>query len=334
MSALTHRQREAFYARPWTGATRPYDIVKEFLAALVAIVLLTVGLAILFGSPDRPAITMSTWASKAPANFVATAVSELDGTSGTATYGAPYTNDPSAGQKLGPLPLQRWGGVREAVDTAKAFVLDPLATSINPAVVAATDAYRAASPDQQSKWANAYADALSKAPGGDPAKVGPSDYGPVPTMATGLLAMARTGALDGLLQEQGGFYQTNYSRSLLFLADGTYLEDQARGEHLGGDQWGMMNETGSYPGQAWLWLYTFWYQIPPFSTSDNADALVWGLMMVLSAGLVLIPFIPGLRGLPRRLGVYRLIWHDHYRGSSPPSGPEEPAEPAQVRADV
>ena len=27
----------------------------------------------------------------------------------------------------------------------------------------------------------------------------------------------------------------------------------------------MMNETGSYPGQVWLWLYTFWYQIEPFN---------------------------------------------------------------------
>ena len=130
--------------------------------------------------------------------------------------------------------------------------------------------------------------------------------------------MAKGGGLDGLLQEQGGFYQTNYAHSLLFLADGSYLEDQARAENLGGDQWGMMNETGSYPGQAWLWLYTFWYQIQPFSSSDNADALVWGLMMLLSAGLVLVPFIPGLRSLPRWLGVHRLIWRSAYRG--PKSG--------------
>jgi hypothetical protein len=27
--------------------------------------------------------------------------------------------------------------------------------------------------------------------------------------------------------------------------------------HLQGNTWGMMNETGSYPGQAWLWLYSF-----------------------------------------------------------------------------
>jgi hypothetical protein len=53
----------------------------------------------------------------------------------------------------------------------------------------------------------------------------------------------------------------------------------ARADHLGGDQWGMMNETGNYPGQPWMWLYTFWYQIKPFSTSDNADALVWMLWL-------------------------------------------------------
>ena len=37
----------------------------------------------------------------------------------------------------------------------------------------------------------------------------------------------------------------------------------------------MMNETGSYPGQVWLWLYTLWYQVEPFKTSDNADALIF-----------------------------------------------------------
>ena len=95
-------------------------------------------------------------------------------------------------------------------------------------------------------------------------------------MLAGLLAMAQSGGLDGALLLGGTFYRTDYTKPLLFLADGSYLEDQARAQHLGGDQWGMMNETGRYPGQAWLWLYTFWYQVKPFSTSGNADALVWG----------------------------------------------------------
>ena len=71
------------------------------------------------------------------------------------------------------------------------------------------------------------------------------------------------------IQLQGRFYNTDYTKSMLFLADGTYLEDHAVAQHLGGDQWGMMNETGSYPGQAWLWLYTFWYQIKPFSDEST-----------------------------------------------------------------
>ena len=41
---------------------------------------------------------------------------------------------------------------------------------------------------------------------------------------------------------------------LLLLSDGTYLEDHARARQPRRDQWGMMNETGNYPGQPWLWL--------------------------------------------------------------------------------
>jgi hypothetical protein len=313
------RADEARYAAPWVGGYRRYDLVKEFVVALGVMLLLTVGLAIAFSSPDHKAISLRDWATAAPNDFVVTAVAELDGTSGTATYGAPYADDPSAGQKLGPVPLQRYGGVREPVDTARDFVLAPLGTVTGDAdLTSALSQYNAASTDQQQNWATAYGDALDRAPDNDPAKVPDGDYGPVPVLTGKLLDLARSGGLDGQLLSSGGFYQTDYTRPLLFLADGSYLEDQARAEHLGGDQWGMMNETGSYPGQAWLWLYTFWYQVPPFSSSDNADALVWALMMVLSLVLILVPFIPGLRSLPRHLGVHRLIWRDHYRTHRPP----------------
>ncbi len=314
-----HRADEARYAAPWTGGYRRYDLVKEFVVALGVMLLLTVGLAIAFSSPDRKAISLHDWASAAPNDFVVTAVAELDGTSGTAGYGAPYIDDPSAGQKLGPIPLQRYGGVREPVDTAHDFVLGPLSTVTGDAdLTSALSTYNGASADQQQKWATAYGDALDKAPDNDPAKVASGDYGPVPVLTAKLLDLARSGGLDGQLLSSGGFYQTDYTKPLLFLADGGYLKDQARADHLGGDQWGMMNETGRYPGQAWLWLYTFWYQVPPFNTSSNADALVWSLMMLLSLVLILVPFIPGLRSLPRHLGVHRLIWRDHYRTSKPP----------------
>ena len=74
----------------------------------------------------------------------------------------------------------------------------------------------------------------------------------------------------------------------------------------------MMNETGSYPGQTWLWLYTLWYQIPPYNGNANADLMVVLTMLVLSLALVLVPFIPGIRDIPRWIPVHRLIWRRHY----------------------
>jgi len=310
---------KAAEAEPWRGRTRRYDLVKEFVAALTVIGLLTVALSVALSSPDVKAIRLQDWAKAAPSDFVATASAELDGSSGTASYGAPYVDIPGAGQHMGPIRLQEWAGVRIPVNAAQDFVIAPLQTVPNPSadLTNALSAWTSATPDQQVAWASAYTEALGKAPGADPAKVAPGDYGPVPTLTSALLAQADSGALDGALALGSRFYQTDYTKSVLFLADGSYLEDRARAEHLGGDQSGMMNETGSYPGQEWLWLYTFWYQIKPFSDETNpwganADAIIWTIMAVLSLGLVLLPYIPGLRSIPRWVPVHRLIWRQWY----------------------
>jgi len=295
--------------------TRPYDLVKEFVIALVVVAVLSVALAAVFSSPDEKSITMSTWANEAPNDLVATATSELAGSSTSAGYGAPY-NTNSDGQKLGPLSLQKWGGVRIPVDSAN-LVLGPLSgVSGDSTLTSALSTWKSATAEQQTKWATDYGDALGKAPDGDPTKVAAADYGPVPVLSAALLTLAKTGGLEGILTSSGNFYGGDQTKSLLLLADGTYLSDQARARNLGGDQWGMTNETGNYPGQPWMWLYTFWYQVSPFSTSPNADAQVWGLMMLLTLGLTLIPFIPGLRSIPRWIPIHRLVWRDYYRGAA------------------
>jgi hypothetical protein len=180
-------------------------------------------------------------------------------------------------------------------------------------LTAALAAWLAATPDEQTAWASAYSDALANATDGDPAKVAAGDYGPVPVLSAGLLTLARSGSLEGLLTTKDTFYTENWTKPMLLLGDGTYLEDQAVAEHLGGDQWGMMNETGNYPGQPWMWLYTFWYQVKPFSTSENADAQVWMLMMGLTLLLLCLPWIPVLRDIPRWVPVHKLVWREHYR---------------------
>ena len=299
----------------WKGAYRRYDIVKEGFIALLAVAVLVVLLAVVFSSPDDPAITLKTWSVADPVDFAQTAVTELDGTSGTATYGPPYNNTPDAAQHIGFFEPAQWFGVHQPIDTAQDFVLGPLGTLVTqPVTQAALQEYKAATPDQQSRWTTAYEKAVANATTvGGRLRVAPGPYGPVGVIIASLTSMSQTGGLDGTLLSQGLFYNTNYTKPLLFLADGTYLANKADAQHLSGDQWGMMNETGNFPGQAWLWLYTMWYQVYPMNQSSNADLQVWVIMMVLSLALVLLPFIPILRSIPRWTRVYKLIWRQHYR---------------------
>jgi hypothetical protein len=301
--------------REWRGDYRPYDLVKEASIALGVVVALALLFTILFSSPDEAPSTIKQWSRTDPVDFVTTATTELDGSSGTAGYGPPY-NHASSGQHIAFVYLQKWLGVSHPVNTAEDFVLAPLRSITGqPSLQAAVSAYQSASAAQQAKWTTAYENALAKAssrPDGT-IKVPAGDYGPVAPMMTGLVTFAQSGGLDGALLTSKQFYQTDYTKPLLLLADGGLLSSRAQAEHLLGSQWGMMNETGSYPGQVWLWLYTFWYQIKPFSTSANADVLVMAIMGVLSLALILVPFIPGVRDIPRWIPIYKLIWRAHYR---------------------
>jgi hypothetical protein len=310
------RRREDQRYREWKGAYRPYDILREATIALGVVLALVIGLTVLFSSPDDAPSTIKQWAHTDPVDFVTTATTELDGTSGTGSYGPPYNHN-GTGQHIAFVRPQKWLGVSHPINTASDFVLTPLRSITGqPALQTALSAYQTAPAKTQTAWTTAYETALAKAsatPAGS-ITIKPGPYGPLPTMMGSLLTFAQSGGLDGALLTSKQFYQTDYTKPLLFMADGGVLSNRAQTEHLLGTQWGMMNETGSYPGQSWLWLYTFWYQIKPFSTSANADILVMGLMGVLSLAFILIPFLPGVRDLPRRIPIYKLIWREHYRG--------------------
>jgi len=300
----------------WNGPTVRYDLFKEVTVCFVVVLILTVALAAVFGSPDDSAVTLKSWSRADPVDFVQTAITELDGTSGTAGYGPPYNTTPAASQQLGPVSLESLAGVGIPIDTAKDFVIGPLLTLPNaPAVDTAIATFQSAAAAQQATWEAAFEKVAATASFNAHLQLKPGPYGPVGVMMTQLLAMARSGALDGALTSGGQLYSTNSTKPLLFIADGAYLEDLATTQDLSGapPQWGMMNETGNYPGQAWLWLYTFWYRVPPMKTSSNGDVEVWAIMMLLTLVLALLPFIPGLRSIPRLTRIYRLIWRRHYR---------------------
>jgi Cytochrome b(N-terminal)/b6/petB len=320
-------------AAPWRGPTRRYDILKEGTIAGVVVLALTLGLSFLLSSPDVPPVTVQSWAKVAPANFLGTAATELNGTSGTATYGPPYNNGTGSLQTLW-FSNAKITGVTQPINAAQTFVLGPLAklAPTDPALAAALATYNNAPAAQQLAWANAYAKAEAhvKFVNGTPV-VPPANDGPVPVMLASELTMARSGGLDTDLLAQRSFYGTNFTKPLLFLGDGDYFSGQAEAMNLTGEQWGVMNETGSYPGQPWLWLYTLWYQVPGFSASDNADMIAVYMTGLATLLLLAVPFIPGLRDIPRLIPVHRLIWRG-WEQPGPASAPPQP--PADKQGPV
>jgi hypothetical protein len=322
------RAERAADAGPWRGPTRRYDILKEgSIAALVALVL-TVGLASVLSSPDVPPVTVRSWVQVAPSDFLATAASELSGTSLTASYGPPYnTNGTPQSELFAPANL---AGVRQPIDPAQTFVLQPLSKTAptDPALATALATYNSASSAQQAKWATSYGNVVTKVKFVNDNPVVPAaNDGPVPFLLATELTLARSGAIDADLSGAQPFYGTDFTRPLLFLNDGQYYADQATAMNLTGDQWGVMNETGSYPGQPWLWLYQLWYHVPGWRNSTNLDLIAIYMTGLATLLLLLVPFIPGVRDIPRWIPLHRLIWRAPSGGtaaSTPPPAVKEP----------
>lgn len=325
----------------WSGPKRPFDLLKGLAITLVPLTLLVITSALVFGSPNVRAVTLQDWAQAAPTDFVMTTTGELAGTTTSATYGPPY-NRGSEGQTLGPLKLQKLFGVRIPINPANDFVIEPLKVSLeagvytaigqlagvsadqqsnlareyiaaqNAGLSAALGQWAGASADQQIKWATWYKVALNKA--GDRSRVAADPaYGPVPIMAASLLALAQSGILDGILITKSSPYPSDFTMPLLFLADGEYLGELAGTHHLPSEQMGLINATGSYPGQFWLMPFALLYQVEPFRSSKNANAEFFMLVALSALALVFLPKIPILNNLPRLIPLQRVIWRRYYR---------------------
>jgi Cytochrome b(N-terminal)/b6/petB len=304
------KARRASDAATWRGPKRRYDIVKEGVIATVIALVATFVLAGVFSSPDDPPVTIQAWAQAQPGDFVGTALAELGGTSTTAGYGPPYNSSGSSVQTVF-VSWQQLAGVHINIDPPNDFVLKPLSkvAPVDQSLADALAMYKSAAADQQQKWISAYNDALGKANvNGTELSVAGSGFGPVDVLMSSELKSAQSGALDTDLISNEGFYGTDFTKPLLFLEDGTYYASVAQDKHLTGTQWGVTNETGSYPGQPWLWLYQLWYQIGPIGSSHNVDLIAIYLTLLATVLLMLVPFIPGIRDLPRWIPIHRAIW--------------------------
>ncbi len=334
---MSWKRDNARAKRHWAGPLEKYDLITEGSIALIAVIVLVIILSALFGAPKVPAVSFQNWAQADPADFVNTTLTELAGTSETATYGPPYNNATGQVQYLGPFSPQTWVGVRMPVNPPQDFVIGPLTAyaPLNPDVQKALQLWNSASPSQQQTWVTAAISATvnptatlallrwhGHRPAGSTALNvqgstasfnGTGDTGPIATMLSAMLAMAQSGALDSQsINDPGNTYSMNYTKSLLYQEDGQYLGDIANYYHMQGEQWGIMNEIGSWPGQPWLMPYAMWYNTPPWSNvgTDILAVFMFSLVVLI---IFFLPFIPGLRSLPRALRAYRLIWRPYYK---------------------
>ncbi|MHB8940028.1 MAG: cytochrome b N-terminal domain-containing protein [Desulfobacteria bacterium] len=331
-SAMSWKHDNAQARRRWVGPLERYDLITEGIIAMIVIAVLVVGLAILLGAPLVRAVSFQSWAQADADDFVKTTLAELTGTSESATYGPPYNNGTNGVQSLGPWSPQAWGGVRMPVNPPQDFVIAPL-TAYAPLNLELQDAlqrWNRAGASQRRLWGGNAISSAVDLQGAKVALTGQGDTGPIPALLSAMLAMAQSGALDSQsINAPGNTYSTNYSKSLLYQADGNYLGDIASYYHLQGDQWGMMNQIGSWPGQPWLWSYTMWYNVPPWSRSSaGTDLLATAMFGLVMLVVFFLPFIPGLRSIPRGLRLYRLVWRPYYEkyGAEPKVGKAKRAE--------
>jgi len=296
--------------------TKRYDLIREGLIVFIVLAVVIIVLAMLFGSPDYPAVRGEDVAQRQPIAYLKTSANILAGNSSIQGYGPPYTaNSGNAQQLLGFAPAA-WLGVTIPINPPEDLILKPLArvALLNDVVAGALRTYRAASSNQQQSWLKAYLAALDKATvANGQVQVPAGEYGPVDKLMKGMLNLGRAGLLEGALESGVRLpYALDFTRSLLFFQDDVDHNVAQTLDMLGG-QWGISHETGDYPGAWWLWPYTLLYQIPVISISPNGDLQAGAIMSVFFLVMLFMPFIPILNRLPRWLGVYKLIWRDWYR---------------------
>ena len=140
-------------------------------------------LAVVFSSPDEKPVTVKSWSTANPVDFAQTAITELDGTSATATYGPPYNATPGPPSRSAPFSPE------QLVRRAPSRSTPPRTTSsarsgrspTSPGVHAAVADYTSASAAQQASWTAAYEKAVANATSARrrAPDVPAGDYGPV-----------------------------------------------------------------------------------------------------------------------------------------------------------
>ena len=289
-----------------------YPVIALVLA--VALVLL----GVFAGSPNSPRATIAATARQDPGGAVLCFTQELAGISASAA------NQAESG--LGP--------------PGEVFVTGPVssfAPLLGGKAAAALARYRAAPASQQAAWAANYLKALGTitpaameggmetATSPDYARIGTlhGDFGPVPALVQTDVRLAQGGYLEQYLEARDPGHALHLVT--IWLYDHPQMLSDAVANGLTDDQWGMVKERDYNVGP--------WYLIIPaiihveFPGGETGTGFVlWNLLIALIF-IFALPLVPGVRSLPQKLRLRRLIARSPAPGEKIPPDPDARLHP-------
>lgn len=288
------------------GIAKPYrkDVYYKMVPAdhismgvrAVAVIAIILFLARTVPSPYIPPVTIQQIAASNPRVIATTLMSELNGTSGTATYMDnidPYT-----------------------FNTAQIYVITPYLEYVNMTLVknsyALFSAENASTQAKNMNKASAYF-----------AHNGTLNYtnntDPVIAMVSAVMLEAKGGVYDYYLEHVSPAVNDE-TYELRFLSDTGYLDEEAAQTGINLTEYGMVKDeegAGLLPLNSWWMLpyniidNTIWANNP----NQDSDGAI--LLLLVWLVFVAVPWIPFVNELPDKLGLYRLFWrerpgHEHY----------------------
>ncbi len=267
----------------------PYSMVRADHKALfmrgTAAVAVILFLALEFPSPFVPPVTIQWLAQTHPAMVAGTLVSELNYSSGTATYFDgidPYTFNTRNVFVI--VPYEQYMAASAGNNAATVFL------SKNSTVQAADISN---------------AELYFENNGSISASMNLSN--PVISMVGTLVVMAQSGLYQDALMN-GTHQYGNQTLTLRFLSDTGYIDQKAGELGINLSDYGMVKDENGIPSSFLLapvnYLDNTILQNDPNQDRDNG--LFLGLLMLV---VISVPVMPFLNELPDRLKLYRLFWN-------------------------
>jgi hypothetical protein len=274
---------------PYSMVAADHRAMYKQMAYILGIVLV---FAFIFRAPYVPPMTISGVANSNSSLVSLTLLNEFNANSSTATY--MDTIDPYA------------------FSTREVFVTQPYGRYLN---LTHSRNYEAEFLDEPASEQNiTMKQAYSYFSSNGSIQAGVNSTNPAIVMASQLTMMAQDGIYEPLLQsEVKSGLNTTYV--IMFINDTGAFGREAKKYGLTVPQWGML-QTGDTP----YWKMQYWL-IPYNLLEITTTGIPWwgdlenGIVAMFSfALLLLLPFIPGLRDIPDRIGLYKLFWKTKARG--------------------